>query len=61
MYILTYTYIYIYIYICIYIYIYIYIHINIYIKRKNLLKVYKNMGKTKKYTFIRSNTYLLFT
>ena len=32
----------------------------IYIKLKNLLKVCKKMGKTKKYTFIKSNISLLF-
>ena len=36
-------------------YIYnIYIYIYKYIKLKKLLKVYEEMGKTKKYTFIKS-------
>ena len=30
-------------------------------KLKILLKAYKQMGKTKKYTFIKSNILLLFT
>ena len=41
--------------------VYIHIFIYIYIKLKSLLKAHKNMGKTKKYTFIKSNISLLFT
>ena len=59
-----------------YIHIYIQTHTHIYIciiciiyklciymyyKLKAILKVYKKMGKTKKYTFIKSNISLLFT
>ena len=48
----------------IHIYLYIYIYLCIYIyKRKleNLFKVYQKIGKTKKYTFIKSNISLLLT
>ena len=46
----------------IYLYIYIFMYIYIY-KRKleNLFKVYQKIGKTKKYTFIKSNISLLLT
>ena len=58
-----YIYIYMLIYMLIYIYIYIYIYICMLIYICPLIYIYIMyiMGKTKKYTFIKSNISLLFT